>query len=43
MVETCGVLGITTLKPTSIMLELAHISVVKQEGTLDDIIISVDS
>lgn len=41
--KTCGLLGITRFKLTPAMLELADIFVVKPEGTLDDIIISVDS
>jgi hypothetical protein len=41
--ETCNVLGITSFKPTSTMLELVDRSVVKPVGTLQDIAISVDS
>lgn len=41
--ETCSILGITTLKLTSTLLELADRSVVKPKGTLEDIIFSVDS
>lgn len=41
--ETCGILCITTLKPTLTSLELDNRSVVKLEGTLEHIIIFVDS
>jgi hypothetical protein len=41
--ETCNVLGITSYEPTSTLLELADRSVVKPEGTLQDIAVSVDS
>lgn len=41
--ETCNVLGITTLKPTSTLLELADSSVIKPAGTLEDILVSIDS
>ena len=41
--EAYNVLAITTLKPTSNMLELVDQSVVKHKGTLEDIIISTDS
>lgn len=41
--KTCNVLGITTLKLTSTFLELADRLVVKPEGTLEDIIVFIDS
>ena len=41
--KTCEIIGITALKPTSTLLELAHRSVVKREGTLQDIMVSVNS
>jgi len=41
--EPYNVLGITTLKPTSTLLELADRLVIKSEGTLEDITASVDS
>lgn len=40
---TCQKLGITTLDPTTAFLELANRSVVKPEGTLQDVMVSVDS
>lgn len=43
ILETCALLRITTLKRTPTMMELVGRSVVKSEGTLDDIIIFVDS
>jgi hypothetical protein len=42
-IKTYNILGITSFKPTSTMLELADILVVKLVGTLQDIEISVDS
>lgn len=41
--ETCEVLGITALEPTTTLLELANRSVVKPEGTLQDVMVYVDS
>ena len=40
---TCQKLGITSLDPTTTLLELADRSVVKPEGTLQDVMVSVDS
>ena len=40
---TCQKLGITSLDPTMTLLELANQSVVKPEGTLQDVMVSVDS
>jgi hypothetical protein len=42
-IETCNILGFTSLKSTSIMLQLADRSVVIPVDTLQDIAISVDS
>jgi hypothetical protein len=42
-IKTCNVLGITSFKPTSTMLELVDRSMVKPVGTLQDIAISIDS
>lgn len=41
--ETCEVLGITTLEPTTTLLELADHLVIRPEGTLQDVMVSVDS
>jgi hypothetical protein len=41
--ETCNILGITSYEPTSTLLELVDRSVVKLEGTLQDIEVLVDS
>jgi len=41
--ETCGLLGITRFKLTPIMLELADRAIVKMKGTLDVIIVFVES
>ena len=41
--ETCNVLGITTLEPTSTLLELVDRSIIRSEGTLQDVIDFVDS
>lgn len=41
--EPYNVLGITNLKQTSTLLEFVDRSVIKSEGTLEDIIASVDS
>ena len=43
MTTTCQKLGITSLDPTSTLLELADRSIVKQEGTLQDVMVYVDS
>ena len=40
---TCQQLGITSLEPPTTLLELADRSVVKLEGTLQDVMVSVDS
>lgn len=40
---TCQNLGITSLDPTTILLELASQSIVKLEGTLQDVMMYVDS
>ena len=40
---TCQKLGITSLEPTKTLLELADRSVVKPEGTLQDVMVFVDS
>ena len=39
----CQKLGITSLEPTTTLLELADRSVFKPEGTLQDVMVSVDS
>lgn len=36
-------LGITALEPTTTLLELADLSVIRLEGTLQDVMVSVDS
>lgn len=36
-------LGITALNPTTSLLELADHSIIKLEGTLQDVMVSVDS
>lgn len=41
--ETCEIIGITTLEPTSTSLELTDRSIVKPEGNLQDIMVFVDS
>jgi len=41
--KTCQALGITSLEPATTLLELFDCSVVSLEGTLQDIIISIDS
>jgi len=38
---TCEILGITTLEPTTTLLELADRSVIKPKGTLPDVMVSV--
>ena len=40
---TCQKLGITSLDPITTLLEMADRSVVKPEGTLQDVMVSVDS
>ena len=40
---TCQKLGITSVEPTSTLLELADRSVVRPEGTLHDVMVSVES
>ena len=40
---TCQKLGITSVEPTSTLLELADRSVVRPEGTLHDVMVSIDS
>ena len=40
---TCQKLGITSVEPTSTLLELADRSVVRPEGMLHDVMVSVDS
>ena len=42
-IETIQKLGLTNLRPTPTILELADRSTIKPEGNLDDLIISVDS
>ena len=41
--STCQKLGITSVEPTSTLLELADRSIVRLEGTLYDVMVSVDS
>lgn len=41
--ETCGILGIIKFKTTTIMLELADISILRPKGTMEDFIISMNS
>ena len=41
--STCQKLGITSVEPTSTLLELADRSVIRPEGTLYDVMVSVDS
>eukprot|EP00253_Pinus_taeda_P011097 PITA_11097 len=40
---TCEMLGITALEPTTTLLELADHSLIKPEGTLPDVMVSVDT
>ena len=40
---TCQKLGITSVEPTSTLLELADRTVIRPEGTLHDVMVSVDS
>ena len=42
-IETVRKLGLTNLRPTPTILELADRSTIKPEGILDDLVISVDS
>ena len=42
-IETVRKLGLTNLRPTPTILELADRSTIKPEGILDDLIVSVDS
>ena len=42
-IETVRKLGLTNLRPTPTVLELADRSTIKPEGILDDLIISVNS
>lgn len=41
-IETCEVLGITTLESTTTLLELVEHLVIRPEGTLQDVMVSVD-
>ena len=41
--ETCEVLGITTLEPTTTLLELVDHSIIKLEGTLQVVMVSMES
>ena len=40
---TCNILGITALEPTTTLLKLADCSVIRLEGTLQDVMVSVDT
>ena len=40
---TCQKLGITSVEPTSTLLELAYCSMVRPKGTLDDVMVSFNS
>ena len=42
-IETVRKLGLTNIRPTPTILELADRSTIKPEGILDDLVISVDS
>ena len=42
-IETLKQLGLTNLKPTPNILEMADRSTIKLEGILDDVVVSVDS
>ena len=42
-IETIRKLGLTNLRPTPTILELAYRSTIKPEGILDDLVIRVDS
>lgn len=39
----CNILGITALEPTTTLLELANRSVIRPEGTLQDVMVFVDT
>eukprot|EP00253_Pinus_taeda_P024676 PITA_24676 len=41
--ETCEILSITALEPTTTLLELTDRSVIKPEGTLQDVMVSMDT
>ena len=41
-IETVKKLGLTNLRPTPTILELANISRIKPEGIFDDLVVSVD-
>ena len=43
IIETCKVLGITTLEPATTLLELVGHSVSRLKGTLQDVMVFVDS
>ena len=42
-IETVQKLGLTNLRPTPTILQLADRSTIKPEGILDDLIVSIDS
>ena len=42
-IETVRKLGLTNIRPTPTILELADRSTIKPEGIMDDLVISVDS
>ena len=42
-IETVRKVGLTNIRPTPTVLELADRSTIKPEGILDDLVISVDS
>ena len=42
-IETVRKLGLTRLRPTCTVLELADRSTIKPEGILDDLVVSIDS
>lgn len=42
-ITNCEMLGITTFEPTTTLLELADCRVIKLEGTLQDLMVSVDT
>ena len=42
-IETVRKIGLTNLRPTPTILDLAYRSTIKPEGILDDLVISVDS
>lgn len=41
-IETCKVFGITALEPTTTLLELVYHSINRLEGTIQDVMVSVD-